>query len=180
MKEKDRTMGKNDNYKWYYSSFPEIVRARMRNRNITEKQLCSLLQMEEYHLAHILHGHITNKRTLLAFAVVLGISPDEISSILESVGYNLSPADETDSVVIRCINEGIKDIGVVNARLAELGLVQLRQRMLKDVTLFKSARELNDAELRDYLKEKYGDDFDLFDFDTGEIETELFDRLAKG
>ena len=111
---------------------------------------------------------------------MLGISPDEISSILESVGYNLSPADETDSVVIRCINEGLKDIGVVNARLAELGLVQLRQRILKDVPSPKNACELNDAELRDYLKEKYGDDFDLFDFDTSEIETKFFDRLAKG
>ncbi len=54
------------------------------------------------------------KKTVLAFAIALGLDLDETEELLQSAGYAFSPASRADRIIQYCIDRGISDVMRIN------------------------------------------------------------------
>ena len=62
-----------------------------------------------------------SKKTVLAFAVTLGISLEEAGELLKSAGYAFADSDDTDLIIQYFIVNNITDLALVNYALVDFG-----------------------------------------------------------
>ena len=67
-----------------------------------------------------------SKKTVLAFAVTLGISLEEADELLKSAGYAFADSDDTDLIIQYFIVNNITDLALVNYALVDFGLPPLQ------------------------------------------------------
>ena len=66
-----------------------------------------------------------SKRTVLAFAVTLGLSLEEADELLKSAGYAFADSDDTDLIIQYFIEHKITDLAQVNYALIDFGQTPL-------------------------------------------------------
>lgn len=74
-------------------------------------------------------GYKPNKKTVISFAVALGLSLDETQDLLKSVGFVLSNSSMFDVIIMYCIDNGIYDVLEIDSVLFKYDQETLYSKM---------------------------------------------------
>ncbi len=87
---------------------PEVYKRANIDRKLFSKIRCS-------------ENYVPKKKTIVALAIALKLSPDDTKDLLDSAGFTLTNSSKSDVIVSFCLENDIYDIFEVNALLFKFG-----------------------------------------------------------
>lgn len=104
-------------------TFSQRLLRLIEERGLTDSEVYNKAFVDRRHFSKIRNDeeYKPTKKTVLAFAIALGLSLDETKDLLDSAGFSLSRSSKRDVIVRYFLEQGIYDMFEINEVLYDYG-----------------------------------------------------------
>ena len=104
-------------------TFSQRLLRLIEERGLTDSEVYNKAFVDRRHFSKIRNDadYTPTKKTVLAFAIALGLSLDETKDLLDTAGFSLSRSSKRDVIVRYFLEQGIYDMFEINEVLYDYG-----------------------------------------------------------
>ena len=104
-------------------TFSQRLLRLIEERGLTDSEVYNKAFVDRRHFSKIRNDedYTPKKKTVLAFAIALGLSLDETKDLLDTAGFSLSRSSKRDVIVRYFLEQGIYDMFEINEVLYDYG-----------------------------------------------------------